>query len=67
MRAVFTVVEQEEECIKFLTAITVSVSFPCGPENADKLTKSAIAEVQKLIDKGPEQKDLDKYKEGELQ
>lgn len=43
-----------------------SLSFPCGPENADKLTKSAIAEVQKLIDKGPEQKDLDKYKEGEI-
>lgn len=42
-----------------------SVSFPCGPENADKLTKIAIAELQKLIDKGPEQKDLDKYKEGE--
>lgn len=43
-----------------------SISFPCGPENADKLTKSAIAELQKLIDKGPEQKDLDKYKEGEM-
>jgi len=42
-----------------------SISFPCGPENADKLTKSAIAELQKLIEKGPEQKDLDKYKEGE--
>lgn len=42
-----------------------SISFPCGPENAEKLTKSAIAELQKLIDKGPEQKDLDKYKEGE--
>lgn len=43
-----------------------SISFPCGPENADKLTKSAIAELQKLIDKGPDQKDLDKYKEGEM-
>lgn len=43
-----------------------SINFPCGPENADKLTKSAIAELQKLIDKGPEQKDLDKYKEGEI-
>ncbi|MGI9651322.1 M16 family metallopeptidase [Chryseobacterium sp. RLHN22] len=43
-----------------------SLSFPCGPENADKLTKSAITELQKLIDKGPEQKDLDKYKEGEM-
>ncbi|SMP32253.1 M16 family metallopeptidase [Chryseobacterium profundimaris] len=42
-----------------------SISFPCGPENAEKLTKSALAELQKLIDKGPEQKDLDKYKEGE--
>ena len=45
---------------------TFSISFPCGPENADKLTKSAIAELQKLIDNGPEQKDLDKYKEGEI-
>ncbi|PWN70271.1 peptidase M16 [Chryseobacterium phosphatilyticum] len=42
-----------------------SINFPCGPENVDKLTKSAIAELQKLIDKGPDQKDLDKYKEGE--
>lgn len=43
-----------------------SINFPCGPENVDKLTKSAIAELQKLIDKGPDQKDLDKYKEGEM-
>ena len=43
-----------------------TVSFPCGPENADKLTKSALAEIQKLVDKGPDQKDLDKFKEGEL-
>lgn len=42
-----------------------SINFPCGPENAEKLTKSAIAELQKLITNGPEQKDLDKYKEGE--
>ncbi len=43
-----------------------SINFPCGPENADKLTKSAVTELQKLIDNGPEQKDLDKYKEGEM-
>lgn len=43
-----------------------SLQFPCGPENAEKLTKSAIAELQKYIDRGPEQKDLDKFKEGEL-
>ncbi|MFZ4930120.1 M16 family metallopeptidase [Chryseobacterium sp. Mn2064] len=46
-------------------AYDFTVNFPCGPENVDKLTKSAIAELQKFIDKGPEQKDLDKYKEGE--
>ncbi len=43
-----------------------NISFPLGPENVDKLTKAALAEMQKLIDNGPEQKDLDKYKEGEL-
>lgn len=48
------------------SSYSFSLSFPCGPENADKLTKSAIAELQKIIDKGPEQKDLDKYKEGEM-
>ncbi|MFP8893423.1 M16 family metallopeptidase [Chryseobacterium sp. EZn1] len=46
-------------------AYDFSVNFPCGPENVDQLTKSAVAELQKLIDMGPEQKDLDKYKEGE--
>ncbi len=42
-----------------------AISFPCGPENAAKLTKSALTELQNLIDKGPEQKDLDKFKEAE--
>lgn len=45
---------------------TFSINFPCGPENAEKLTKIAIAEVQKLAERGPEQKDLDKFKEGEM-
>ncbi|MHA3788193.1 M16 family metallopeptidase [Flavobacterium hauense] len=43
-----------------------TISFPCGPENADKLTESALAEVQKIIQNGPDAKDLAKYKEGEL-
>ena len=43
-----------------------NLTFPCGPENVDKLTKVALAELQKLVDNGPEQKDLDKYKEGEM-
>ncbi|QEE48291.1 insulinase family protein [Flavobacterium alkalisoli] len=42
------------------------VSFPCGPENAEKLTESALREIQKIVDNGPEEKDLAKYKEGEL-
>ncbi|WP_449401033.1 M16 family metallopeptidase [Chryseobacterium wanjuense] len=42
-----------------------SINFPCRSENAEKLTKSALTELQKLIDKDSEQKDLDKYKEGE--
>ncbi|WP_288436497.1 insulinase family protein [uncultured Chryseobacterium sp.] len=47
------------------SAYDFTVNFPCGPENVDKLIKSTMAEIQKFIDKGPEQKDLDKYKEGE--
>lgn len=42
------------------------ISFPCGPENAEKLTESALRELQKIIDNGPLEKDLAKYKEGEL-
>lgn len=43
-----------------------NISFPCGPDNAEKLIASALRELQKIIDKGPEAKDLAKYKEGEL-
>jgi zinc protease len=43
-----------------------NIGFPCGPENAEKLTASALNELQKIITNGPEEKDLAKYKEGEL-
>lgn len=43
-----------------------SIQFPCGPEDAQKLTESALNELKKLIENGPEQKDLDKYKKGEI-
>ncbi|WP_306353770.1 M16 family metallopeptidase [Flavobacterium sp. '19STA2R22 D10 B1'] len=43
-----------------------SISFPCGPENAEKLTASALRELQKIVDNGPDQKDVVKYKEGEI-
>ncbi|MGV3460018.1 MAG: M16 family metallopeptidase [Flavobacterium sp.] len=43
-----------------------NISFPCGPDNAEKLTASALRELNKIIEKGPEAKDLAKFKEGEL-
>ena len=43
-----------------------NISFPCGPDNAEKLTASALSELQKIITNGPEAKDLVKFKEGEL-
>jgi zinc protease len=43
-----------------------NISFPCGPDNAEKLTANALRELQKIIDNGPDAKDLVKYKEAEL-
>jgi zinc protease len=43
-----------------------TINFPCGPDNAEKLTASSLNELQKIITNGPEEKDVAKYKEGEL-
>lgn len=43
-----------------------SISFPCAPENAEKLAAASIAELQKIIDNGPEAADLDKVKKALL-
>lgn len=43
-----------------------TIAFPCGPENAEKLTDSALRELQKIIDKGPQDADLKKFKEAEI-
>ena len=43
----------------------MSIQFPCGPENAESLTEAALAEVQKIIDNGPTQEDLNKYKKAQ--
>lgn len=43
-----------------------SISFPCGPENVEKLTKIALAEVKSLIENGPTDKDLSKVKESQI-
>ena len=42
---------------------SVMLSFPCGPENVDKLTKAAFDIIRDIQEKGAEQKDLDKVKE----
>jgi acyl carrier protein len=40
--------------------------IPCGPENVEKLKTSALNIVKNVINNGPDQKDLDKYKEEAL-
>lgn len=42
---------------------TISVRFPCGPENVDKLTKAAFELIKNTQDNGIEQSYLDKVKE----
>ncbi len=43
--------------------VNFSISFPCGPENVDKLVAAALGEVEKLKKEGPSDKDLAKVKE----
>ena len=43
-----------------------TISFPCGPENVDKLKNAALAELQSIIDNGPLEKDIAKVKEAQL-
>jgi zinc protease len=43
-----------------------SISFPCAPENAEKLADASIAELQKIIKDGPTEEDLDKVKKAQL-
>jgi zinc protease len=41
----------------------INLSFPCGPENVDKLVAAALTIIKDAREKGIEQKDLDKVKE----
>ena len=43
-----------------------NISFPCGPENVDKLKAAALAEVEKLVKEGPTEKDLEKVKKAQI-
>jgi zinc protease len=40
-----------------------TISFPCGPENVDKLISAALTELDVLIKDGPTETDLNKVKE----
>src|SRR5690606_37732167 len=42
---------------------SITVRFPCAPENVDKLTEGVFAEIKKLMDNGPTETDLKKVKE----
>jgi len=42
---------------------SVSLSFPCGPENVDKLVQAAFGIIKNAKDSGVAQADLDKVKE----
>ncbi len=40
-----------------------SISFPCGPENVDKLVEAALGEVNKIRENGVSEEDMNKVKE----
>ncbi|HEY5825820.1 MAG TPA: insulinase family protein, partial [Cyclobacteriaceae bacterium] len=42
---------------------SISISFPCGPENVDKLIKATWSEIDKIKTNGPSEADLNKVKE----
>ncbi|MDW7695507.1 insulinase family protein [Flammeovirgaceae bacterium SG7u.111] len=41
----------------------LNISFPCGPDNVEKLTEAALDELKKLREEGPSEEDLVKIKE----
>ncbi len=43
--------------------LTFSISFPCGPENVDKLVDAALGEVEKIKKEGVTPEDMAKVKE----
>ncbi len=46
---------------------SMGLQLPCGPENVDKLTAAADAEIEKIKSNGPTQIDLDKVKKALLE
>lgn len=44
-------------------AFSFSISFPCSPDNVDKLTEAVWEEIRKIQENGPEDIDLQKVRE----
>lgn len=44
-------------------SFNLGISLPCGPENVEKLIPAALAEIDKIKARGPEEADLNKVKE----
>lgn len=42
---------------------SITVSFPCGPENVEKLINATMEEIKKIKENGPLEADLNKVKE----
>jgi zinc protease len=42
---------------------SAGLSFPCGPENVDKLIAAALAEIENIKTNGPKEEDLAKIKQ----
>lgn len=42
---------------------SITVSFPCAPENVEDLTEAVFAEIKKMQENGPTAQDLQKVKE----
>lgn len=43
-----------------------SIGFPTNPADADKLIELTLKEIEKIQQNGPDAKDLEKFKEGEM-
>ncbi len=44
---------------------SITIRFPCAPENADKLSESVFGEIKKIMENGPTEVDLNKVKEAQ--
>jgi zinc protease len=45
---------------------SITVSFPCAPENVEDLSEAVFAEIRKMQENGPTQEDLKKVKEAQM-